>query len=154
MIRLRSNKALCGCEKAKNHQKKEQQQSPQIRLRLLLFSITVAWYTHTCLTKTTVNAQYYITVLKQLMKDHTPKKRLDLFEKWKLPHNNAQPHVAHSISTSLVNKMTKWYHNWPTVRIWLPTISSFTSPWKRSWRGSILRPKLPLTGATHKPDTF
>ncbi len=35
-------------------------------------------YTYTYLMKNTINAQYYIAILNQLMKDHIPKKRPDL----------------------------------------------------------------------------
>jgi len=40
-------------------------------------------YTNTILQGQTVNAAYYIPILKQLIKDHIPKKRPDLVKRWK-----------------------------------------------------------------------
>lgn len=47
-------------------------------------------YTHTVSKGETVSATYYISVFKQLMKDHIPKKRQDLIGRWKLHQHNAE----------------------------------------------------------------
>jgi len=52
----------------------------------------------------TVTAAYYISVLKQLMKDHIPKKRRELVRNWKLHHDNARAHVAHTVQEFLAKK--------------------------------------------------
>ncbi len=38
-----------------------------------------------------VDADYYISVLKQLIKDHIPKKHPDVIKNWKLYQDNARP---------------------------------------------------------------
>lgn len=60
-------------------------------------------YTHTVPTSTTVNGEYYKTVLQHLIKDHIPKKRPELARSWKLHHDNARPHVA-GIVTEFLNR--------------------------------------------------
>ncbi len=66
LIRLQSNKAPSGCKKAIDHRKKEEQQSLSIRLVITFFDCCGMIFTRMCLTKTTINVQYYIAVLKQL----------------------------------------------------------------------------------------
>lgn len=61
-------------------------------------------YTHTVPQGQMVNANYYIAVLKQLIKDHIPKKRPDLVKRWKLHEDNARPHVAHAVQDFLALK--------------------------------------------------
>lgn len=61
-------------------------------------------YTHTVPQGQTINAEYYISVLKQLMKDHIPKKRPDLVGRWKLHQDNARPHVANAVVDFLAMK--------------------------------------------------
>lgn len=61
-------------------------------------------YTHTVPQGQTITAAYYIAVLKQLMKDHIPKKRPDLVGRWKLHQDNARPHVAFAALDFLCRK--------------------------------------------------
>lgn len=61
-------------------------------------------YTHVVPHGTTVTANYYKEVLRQLMKDHIPKKRPELIGKWKLHHDNARPHVANVVTEFLHSK--------------------------------------------------
>ncbi len=51
-----------------------------------------------------VNADYYISVLKQLIKDRIPKKHKDLIKNWKLHQDNARPHVAQAVQDFLTQK--------------------------------------------------
>jgi len=61
-------------------------------------------YTHTVDQHRTVNADYYIDVRKQLMKDHIPRKGLELVGWWRLYHDNARPHVAGKVFQFLARK--------------------------------------------------
>lgn len=61
-------------------------------------------YTHTVPQGQTINGVYYISVLRQLIKDHIPKKRPDLVGRWKLHHDNARPHVANAVLQFLAKK--------------------------------------------------
>lgn len=61
-------------------------------------------YTHTVPQGQTVSATYYISVLKQLMKDNIPEKCQDLVRRWKLHQDNARVHVANASLTSLTKK--------------------------------------------------
>ncbi|XP_046685374.1 histone-lysine N-methyltransferase SETMAR-like [Homalodisca vitripennis] len=61
-------------------------------------------YTHTILQGQTINGEYYILVLKQLIKDHFPKKQPDPVGLWKLHHDNARPHVANTVLQFLPKK--------------------------------------------------
>src|SRR5436190_4438061 len=71
---------------------------------ITFFYYRVMVYTHTVPQGQTINAEYYILVLKQLMKDHIPKKRPDLVGRWKLHHDNARPHVANAVLQYLAKK--------------------------------------------------
>lgn len=64
-------------------------------------------YTHTVPQGQTINGEYYILVLKQLIKDHIPKKRPDLVGHWKLHQDNARPHVAKTVVEFLARKGVK-----------------------------------------------
>lgn len=83
------------------------QKSAAKALVITFFDYRGMVYTHTVPQGQTVTAAYYITVLKQLMKDHIPKKRPDLVKKWKLHHDNARPHVAHAVTEFLAQKNVK-----------------------------------------------
>lgn len=61
-------------------------------------------YIYTVPHSQTVNADYYISVLKQLMKEYIRKKHPHLGENWKLYQNNARPHVAHVVQDFLTQK--------------------------------------------------
>ncbi len=68
---------------------------------IIFFNYHDLIYNYTCPTKTTNNAQYYIVVMKQLMKDHILKKQPGLIRKWKLHQDNAQPHVTRSVTITM-----------------------------------------------------
>jgi len=52
----------------------------------------------------TIRRLAILAILKQLMKDHIPKKRPDLVGRWKLHHDNARPHVANTVLQFLAKK--------------------------------------------------
>ncbi len=62
--------------------------------------------THQCqmAPKKGVVSEYYISVLKQLMKDHIPKKWPYLVWMWKLHHDNARPHILQRVTKFLAHK--------------------------------------------------
>ncbi len=71
--------------------KKREMKFTNKTLVIIFFYYRGLVYTHTCVMKTTINVQYYMRVLKQLMKDHIPKKRPDLIRKGKLQHDEVRP---------------------------------------------------------------
>ncbi len=89
-------------------------------------------YTHQCLLapKKDVDSEYYISVLKQLMKDHIAKKWLDLVRMWKLHHRNARSHVSQRVTEFLTHKQLQVVPYPCTARIWLQTTFTCT-PWPK-----------------------
>ncbi len=80
--------------------------STQKAMVITFFNYRGVVHTHQCrlAPKNGVDSEYYISVLKQLMKDHIPKKWLDLIRMQKLHHGNARPHVSQRVTEFLAHK--------------------------------------------------
>lgn len=62
-------------------------------------------YTHVVPNKQTVNAEYYISVLKQVIRPNIQRKRPTFTKgRWKLHHDNARPHVARLVMDFLAKQ--------------------------------------------------
>ncbi len=67
---------------------------------IAFFDDTGMIYQHQVPSKTTVNSEYYIRVLKNLRK-HVQRKRPSISKTWVLHHDNARPHTAHKVTEFL-----------------------------------------------------
>ncbi len=102
-------------------------------------------YTHQCwlAPKKGVDSEYYISVLKQLKKDHIPKKQPDLIRTWKLHHGNAWPHISR-VTKFLTYKQIQVVPHPRTAWIWLQTTFTWTPRPKKTSRGSVFHPPMLL----------
>ena len=65
-------------------------------------------YNHVVPHGQTVNAQYYIGVLKKLIRPHIQRKRPEYTNgRWKLHQDNARPHVAHVVTEFLLDRQVQ-----------------------------------------------
>ncbi len=70
-------------------------------------------YTHMVSRGQTVNADYYISVLKQLIKDHIPKKSPELVKNWKLHQGQCQAACCARSTRFLDSK--KYWNSYPST---------------------------------------
>lgn len=78
----------------------EQQSSAKKAIVITFFDYRGILYTRTIEQYRTGTASYYMSVLKQLMKDYMPKKRPNLVGFWKLHRENARAHITNCNKSS------------------------------------------------------